>query len=180
MGITGLRLGDLFFERADGLAVVASCNRSCRSLERAGLLDALGSHVLQKLGPDFCSLHQIKNGLGLGLVEGSSGSVVIIADNHDVEDIAGDIAAKKRIGAPDCLHTRLTTVGVERGRHKGVFIMAAWQMLQTATDQDPAALPRFVGIGEIISSSAKSGRRCLSISSSGAYLKASKVPFWGF
>src|SRR5215471_15378245 len=36
-----------------------------------------------------------------------------------------------------------------RRRHKGIFIMAAWQVLQTAADQNAVALARFIGIGEI-------------------------------
>ena len=41
------------------------------------------------------------------------------------------------------------TDDAQRSRHKGIFKMAAGQVLQTAADQDPAILPRFVGIGEI-------------------------------
>src|SRR5271165_3364188 len=124
-------------------------DRRYGSLERTSLLDALGLHVFQKLRPDFGLLDQIKNCLDLGLVDCASGSVVVIPDNHDVEDVAGDVAAEERIGAPHCLHVRLATRGVHRGRHKGIFIMAARQVLQTTADQDAAALLRFVGIGEI-------------------------------
>jgi hypothetical protein len=38
---------------------------------------------------------------------------------------------------------------VSRGRHKGIFIMTAGQVLQTTTDQNAAALQRFIGIGEV-------------------------------
>src|SRR5215469_6299808 len=100
MGMTGLCLGDLFLERADGLAIVAGGDSRDRSLERTGFLDTLSPHVFEKLRPDLGLLDQLENGLGLGLVEGSSGSVVIVADNHDVEDVAGDIAAQEGIGAP--------------------------------------------------------------------------------
>jgi hypothetical protein len=48
-----------------------------------------------------------------------------------------------------CLHVRLAIRGIRRGRHKGIFIMAARQVLQTAPDQDFAVLPRFVEKGEI-------------------------------
>src|ERR1700758_2497984 len=99
--MTNLRLGDLFFERTDGLAIVASCNRPDRSLERTDLLDAPGPHVFQKLRPDFCLFDQIENCLGLSLVDRASGSVVIIPDDDDVEDVAGDIpAAQGSCGPP--------------------------------------------------------------------------------
>src|SRR5215469_8289483 len=98
MGMTGLGLGDLFLERADGLAIVAGGNRRRRRFQRTGLLDALGPHVFEKLRPDLGLLDQLDNCLGLDLIDRSSGSVVIIADNDDVEDVAGDIAAKERVG----------------------------------------------------------------------------------
>src|SRR5271163_4276975 len=129
MGMTGLRLSYLFLESANGLAIVPGCNRRYRSLERTGFRDALGLHVFQKLGSDFCFFDQINNCLSLGFVYWPSDSVVIIPDNHDVEDVAGDVAAQERIGAPYCLHVRLATRGVRRGRHKGIFIMAARQVL---------------------------------------------------
>jgi hypothetical protein len=52
----------------------------------------LDPHVFQKPRPD------------LGLVDNASGSVVIIADHHNVEDVARDIAAKDGIGSADGLH----------------------------------------------------------------------------
>src|SRR6516164_1163586 len=116
MGMTSLCLGDLFLERADGLAVVARGNRRYRSLQRAGFVNALGLHVFEKLRPDLDLLDQLDNGLGLNLVDRASVSVVIIADHDDVEDVAGDITTKERIGAADGLHIRLATGGVRRGR----------------------------------------------------------------
>src|SRR5205809_4368340 len=103
MGMTGLCLTYVFLQSANGLAIVPSCNRCNSSLERTGFLDALGLHVLQKLRTDFCFFDQIKNYLSLDLVYCPPGSVVIIADNHYVEDVAGDVAAEERIGAPHCL-----------------------------------------------------------------------------
>src|SRR6516165_509227 len=146
MGMTGLGLGDLLLERADGLAIVAGGDRRYRRLQRASFVNALGPHVFEELRPDLGLLDQLENGLGLGLINRSSGSVVIIADNDDVEDIAGDIAAQEGVGAADCLHIRFATGGVERRRHKGVFIMAAEQVLQAAADQNTAAVARFIGI----------------------------------
>src|SRR6201997_372284 len=52
IGTTGLRLGDLFLESVDDLAIVAGGDRRDGSLERTGFLDALGLHVFEKLGPD--------------------------------------------------------------------------------------------------------------------------------
>ena len=75
--------------------------------------------------------------------------VGFITDNHDVEDVAGDIAAQEGVGAADGLHIRLATGGVRRRRHKGIFIMAAWQVLQRAADQNAAAVACLIGIGEI-------------------------------
>src|SRR5271169_5444023 len=125
MGMTGLRLSYLFLESANGLAIVPGCNRRYSSLERTGFRDALGLHVFQKLRSDFCLFDQINNSFSLELVYRPAGSVVIIPDNHDVEDVAGDVAAKERVGAAYRLHVRLATRGVRRGRHKGIFIMAA-------------------------------------------------------
>src|SRR5215472_16032404 len=51
IGMTGLCLGDLFFKRADGLAIVPRGNRRHRGLERTGFLDAPGLHVFEKLRP---------------------------------------------------------------------------------------------------------------------------------
>src|SRR5690348_18298551 len=103
MDMTGLDLGDPFFKRADGLAMGVGGNRRYRGLKRTGFLDALGPHVFEKLRPDLCLLNQIENDLSLGLVDRSSVSVVIIPDDHDVEDVAGDIAPEKGIGAADGL-----------------------------------------------------------------------------
>ena len=73
----------------------------------------------------------------------SPGSVIIIADNHDVEDVARDVAAEERIGAPHRLHLRLATRSVRRSGHKGIFVVAAGQVLQTSADQDGfCAIPR--------------------------------------
>src|SRR5215472_5247355 len=91
--MTSLCLGDLFLERADGLAIVAGGNRRYCSFQRTGFLDALGPHVFEKLRPDLGLLDQLENGLGLSFVECASDSVIIIADNHDVEDVAGDMPA---------------------------------------------------------------------------------------
>src|SRR5215469_14200111 len=145
--MTSLCLGDLFFERADRLAVIARGNRRDRRRERAGFFDTLSLHVFEKLWPDPRPFDQLKNGLGLGLVERPAGAVVIISDDDDIEEVAQDIAAQKRIGAADRLHLRLVSSGVERGRHKGILVMAARQMLQTAADQEAAALAGFVRIG---------------------------------
>src|SRR6516225_4959979 len=142
MGMTGLGSGDLLFERADGLAVVERGNRRHRRFQRTGFLYTLGSHVFEKLRSYFGLLDQLDNGLGLRLVDRASVSVVIIADDDDVEDVAGDIAAKERIGAADGLHTRLATGSVRRRRHKGILIMTARQVLQTAADQNAATLAR--------------------------------------
>src|ERR1700737_2645692 len=133
--MTSLCLTYVFLQSANGLAIVPSCNRRNSSLERTGFLDALGLHVFQKLRPDFCFFYQIQDCLRLSLVDCSSGSVVIIPDNYNVEDVAGDVAAEERIGAPYSLHGRLATRGVQRGWHKGIFIMPARQGLQTAADQ---------------------------------------------
>src|SRR5215831_2642984 len=110
MGMTGLCLGDLFLERADGLAIVAGGDRRHRRLQRTGLVDALGPHVFQELWSDLGLLDQIDNSLGLGLIDRSAGSVVTIADNHDVEDVAGDIAAQKGVGAADGLRRRCLSI----------------------------------------------------------------------
>src|SRR5215469_1941977 len=118
--MTGLGLSDLFLECADGLAIVPSSNRRGSNLERTGFLDALGFHVFEKLGSGFCLLDQLNNRLRLGLVDGSPGSVVIILDDHDVEDVASDVATKERIGASHRLHLRLATRSVEWARHKGI------------------------------------------------------------
>src|SRR6516165_8315049 len=99
--MAGLCFGYLLLERADRFAVVASSNRCDGSLERTGFLDALGSHVFQKLRSGFGLLDQIEDCLGLGLVDGSAASVVVIPDDHDVEDVAGDVTAEEGIGAPD-------------------------------------------------------------------------------
>src|SRR6202022_4252339 len=123
--MTSLCLTYVFLQSANGLAIVPGCNRRNSSLERTGFLDTMGLHVFQKLRPDFCFFDQIKDYLSLGLVYCPSGSIVIIPDNHDVEDVAGDVAAEERIGAPHCLHVRLATRSVQRGRDKGIFIMAA-------------------------------------------------------
>src|SRR5437868_7001288 len=101
--MTGLGLGYLFLERGNGLAIIPGCNRRYRGFERTGFLDALGSHVFQKLWADFRLFDEIKNSGGLVLVYCSCVSVVIIPDNDDVEDIAGDVAAEVRICAPHAL-----------------------------------------------------------------------------
>src|SRR5215469_9103965 len=49
IGMTGLCLGDLFFESAEGLAIVPGCYRRDCGSERTGLVDALCLHVFQKL-----------------------------------------------------------------------------------------------------------------------------------
>src|SRR5215469_13153999 len=138
--MTGLRLGDLFFEGADRLAIIARGNRRDRRRERAGFFDTLSLHVFEKLGPDPCLLDQLENCPCLGLVDRPAGAIVIIPDDDNVEDVAQDIAAQKRIGAADSLHLRLATGGVERRWQKGILVMAALQMLQTAADQEAAAL----------------------------------------
>src|SRR5215471_6858073 len=56
---------------------------------------------------------------------------------------------RKELVLPTGLHVRLAARSVERGRHIGIFVMAARQVLQPAADQDAAAPARFVGIGEI-------------------------------
>src|SRR6516165_8739280 len=78
IGTTGLCFNYLFLESANRLAIVPSCNRRYSSFERTGVLDALGLHVFEKLRTAFCFFEKIKNCLGLGLVDCSSGAVVII------------------------------------------------------------------------------------------------------
>src|ERR1700757_1084418 len=114
--MTGLYLTYLLLQSANGLAIVPGGNRRYSRVERTGFLDALDLHVFQKLMPTFCFFEEIKNRLGLGIVYRSSGSVVVIPDNHDVEDVADNVAAEKRIGAPDCLDVRLATCCVQRRR----------------------------------------------------------------
>src|SRR5215471_17502423 len=97
--------------------------------------------------PDPCLLDQLENCLGLGLVDRPADAIVIIPDDDNVEDVAQDIAAQKRIGAADGLHLRLAAGGVERRRHKRILVMTARQMLQSAADQEAAALAGFVRIG---------------------------------
>src|SRR5689334_11490383 len=116
--MTGLRLGDLLRESGDGLAIVPGGDRRDRRFERTGFLDALRPHVFQKLRPDFCLFDQIEKRVGLSLVYYASVSVVIVANDDDIEDIAGDVAAQVRIGAPDTLYIRLATRGIQRGRHE--------------------------------------------------------------
>src|SRR5215831_6202679 len=113
--MTGLCSAHLFLERADRFAIVPGRNRRDSGCERTGFLDAPGLHVFEKLWPGFRSFDQIENGLGLGLVNGPSVSIVIIPDDYDVEDVAGDIAAQKGIGAPHRLHTRLATGRIRWG-----------------------------------------------------------------
>src|SRR6516164_7230341 len=143
--MTGLYLDYLLLQSGDGLAIVAGSNRCHGSLQRTGFRDARDLHVFQKLRPDFRLLDELKNPLGLSFVDRSSRSIVIIPDDHDVENVAGDVPAKVRVSAPYRLHIRLATRHVRWGQHKGIFIMAARQVLQTAADHDPAILPRFVG-----------------------------------
>ena len=112
--MTGLGLSDLFLERANGFAIIPGGDRRDSGFERTGFLDALGSHVFEKLRPDLGLLDQLDNGLGLVLVDRAAVSVVIIADHDDIEDVAGDIAAQEGVGAADCLHIRLATGGVGR------------------------------------------------------------------
>src|SRR6516225_1210906 len=147
--MTDLGLSDLFLERANGFAIIPGGDRRDSGRERAGFRGALGLHVFEKLRPRLCPIHEIENCPRLGLVERSPGSIVIIANDDNVEDVAGDVAAKERIGAPHCLHFRLATRGVQRGRHKGIFVMAARQMFQPAADHNAAASSGFVGIGQI-------------------------------
>src|SRR5262249_55449783 len=104
MGITSLCLNYLFLERANGLAKISGGNRRHCSFERARVLNALGLHVFEELRPDFCFLDEVKHDLGLGLVDRSSVPVVIVTADHDVEDIAYDVAMEERIGASYCLH----------------------------------------------------------------------------
>src|SRR5271163_147571 len=104
--MTGLRFGDLLLESGNGLAIVAGSDRRDRGFERTGFLDTLRPHVFQKLRPDFGLFDQIKKRDGLRLVYSAAVSVVILADDHDVEDIAGDIAAQVRIGASHALYGR--------------------------------------------------------------------------
>src|SRR5215831_9805431 len=98
--MTSLCLGYLLLERADGLAILAGGDRRDGRLERTRFRDALRFHVFQKLRPGFALLDQLENCLGLSLVDRSAGSVVVIPDRDDVEDVAGDVAAEKRVGAP--------------------------------------------------------------------------------
>src|SRR6516164_7584339 len=100
MGMTGLCLADLSFQSADRLAIVPGGNRRYRRFERAGFRNAPSLHVLQKLRPRFRPFYEIKNRPGLGFIDCSSGSVVIIPDNHDIEDVAHNVAAEERIGTP--------------------------------------------------------------------------------
>ena len=72
----------------------------------------------RNFGPTFAFFDQFKKRSGLRLVYGAAVSVVIVADDHDVEDIASDIAAQVRIGASHTLYGRLAPRGVERGGHK--------------------------------------------------------------
>jgi hypothetical protein len=67
----------------------------------------------------------------------------------NVEDVAEDIAAQKGIGAAHGLHLRFTTGGIQWGRHKRIFVMAARQVFQTTADYDAAASQRLVGIREV-------------------------------
>src|ERR1700730_17631768 len=112
--MTGLCLGDLLLESGNGLAIIPGGDCRYCSFQRTGFLDALRTHVFQKLRPDFCLFDQFKKRGDLGLVYGAAVSVVIVADDHDVEDIASDIAAQVRIGASYTLYGRLATRGVER------------------------------------------------------------------
>src|ERR1700745_4404094 len=138
MGMTGLCLSYLFFQCANGFAIVPDFYRRYGCLERTGFLDAPSLHVFQKLRPDFRFFDQVKNCLGLVLVDCSHSPVVIISDDYNIEDIADHVATQERIGAPRCLHLRLATRSVERRRHKGILIMPGWQMLKTAPDPDAA------------------------------------------
>src|SRR5215472_13519767 len=52
IGMTALRLGDLFLESGDGLSIIPGSNCRYSRFERAGFFDALGPHVFQKLRPD--------------------------------------------------------------------------------------------------------------------------------
>src|SRR5215472_5860124 len=98
--MTGLCPAHLFLERADRFAIVSGRNCRDSGFERTGFLDAASLHVFEKLRPGFRLFDQIENGLGLGLVDGSSVPIVIIPDDHDVEDVAGDIAAQKGMVLP--------------------------------------------------------------------------------
>src|SRR5262249_4985613 len=109
----------------DSLAVVAGGDCRYRRLKRTGLLDALGLHVFEELRPDLGLLDQLDNGLGLGLIDSASVSVVIIADHHDVEDVAGDITAKERLDE--------LLIGLNPHDH-------LWQYVMPTDDVDPAAL----------------------------------------
>ena len=104
---------------------------------------------LRNLGPTFAFFDQSKNCPALGLVYCSAVAIVIVPDNHDVEDVAGDVTAQVGVCTPHRLHLRLGACRVRRRRHKGILIIAAREVLQTATDPDRPALPRFVGIGEV-------------------------------
>src|SRR6267154_20261 len=104
--MVGLGFGDLFVQSANRLAIISGCDRRYRGFERTSFLDASGSHVFEKLRSDFGLFNEIENGVSLGLVDCSLVSVVIIPDNDDIEDIAGDVAAEVRICAPDTLHAR--------------------------------------------------------------------------
>src|SRR5215467_5148345 len=142
--MTGLYLADLLLESADGLAIVAGSNRCDSCIERTCCLDAPGLHVFEKFGPDFRLSDQIENCLCLDLVYCASVSVVIVPDDHDVEDVAGDISAQEGIGAADRLHVGFSARPVRQGRHEEIFKVAARQVLQAAADQDAAAPPWFV------------------------------------
>src|SRR5215472_11731900 len=111
--MTSLCLGYLLLERANGLAIIAGGDRRDGRLERTRFLDTLGLHVFEELGPGFGLFDQSKDCLRLGLVDGAAGSIVIIADDHDIEDVAGDVVAQERVGAPHRLYLRLAPRGVE-------------------------------------------------------------------
>src|SRR6202043_1147507 len=98
---------------ADGLAIIPGCDCRDRGFERTGFLDAPGLHVFEKLRPDFCPFDQIDNCRGLGLVDWTTVSVVIVADNDDVEDVAGDVAAQVGISASHTLYVRLSARAVQ-------------------------------------------------------------------
>src|ERR1700746_195450 len=98
--MTSLRLGYLFLQSANGLAIIPGCDRRYRGFERTGFLEAPSLHVFQKLRPDFGFFDQLENCLGLAVVYRSSSAVVIILGNHNVEDVAGDVSAEERIVAP--------------------------------------------------------------------------------
>src|SRR5215467_5395012 len=112
MGTTGLRLHYLSLERADRFAIVARGDRRDGRLEGTGFLDALGLHVFEKLRPGFGLLDQLDNFLGLGFAHRPAIAVVVIPDNYDIEDVAGDVTTQERVGASDRLHARLVTRNV--------------------------------------------------------------------